>query len=73
MVASPGHSWSGGKKKGFDRLFALVTWEIWKERNAPIFRRVSTQASQVVALIKQQGELWIDAGAKKLGCLLVSE
>ena len=34
-------SWSGDKRKGFNSLFALVTWEIWKESNARVFRRVS--------------------------------
>ena len=49
------HSWMGDK--GFDTLFALTTWEIWKERNARVFRRDSLTVHQLVMVIKQQGEL----------------
>ena len=57
--------------KGFDTLFALTAWEIWKERNARVFRRDSLTVHQLAMVIKQQGELWIDAGARKLSCLVL--
>lgn len=63
-------NWSGVNKKGFDTLFALVTWEIWKERNARVFRQASLTATQLAVIIRQQRDLWIDAGARKLRGLL---
>jgi hypothetical protein len=56
--------------KGADSLLALIAWEIWKERNARCFRGAVTQIPAIKASIKQQAELWVQAGAKHLGCLL---
>ncbi|OEL19969.1 hypothetical protein BAE44_0019012, partial [Dichanthelium oligosanthes] len=64
------NQWRGEKRKGFDTLFALTTWEIWKERNARTFRHECSRTQEVVRLIKQSGEMWIEAGAANLGSLV---
>ena len=51
-------------------MFALIAWEIWKERNARCFRGAATQITAIKATIKLQAELWVQAGAKHLGCLI---
>jgi len=57
------------KRKGFNTLFSLITWELWKERNARVFRNAATPVPQLVQTISHFGEQWVLAGAKKLGCL----
>lgn len=59
----------GGKRKGFDTLFALVTWQLWKERNARVFRDAVSLPAELLQRIKKEGDEWIMAGAKNLGCL----
>jgi len=49
--------------------FGLIAWQLWKEHNARIFRGVALQLSMVLQLIQIEGENWIAAGAKNLGCL----
>ena len=60
----------GSSQKGFDTLFALVCWKIWKERNARIFRAQASALPQLLISIKSKAELWVLAGVKRLGCLL---
>nr|TKW35837.1 hypothetical protein SEVIR_2G401500v2 [Setaria viridis] len=55
--------WNGAKRKGFDSLVALVTWEVWKERTARIFRGERLQMDILLQRIKAMGELWILGGA----------
>ncbi|RLM53052.1 hypothetical protein C2845_PMPSC006798 [Panicum miliaceum] len=45
------------KRKGFDSLFALVSWQIWKERNARVFRQAEASVLQLLAHIKRDTEL----------------
>ncbi|PVH63657.1 hypothetical protein PAHAL_2G078400 [Panicum hallii] len=59
----------GPKRKGFNTLFMLTGWHIWKERNARLFNRQAAGASEIVQRIKDEVDLWIAAGARKLGCL----
>lgn len=61
--------WPQLHRKGADSLFALVAWELWKERNARCFRGAATQIHALKSLIKHQAGLWIQAGAKHLGSL----
>ena len=61
--------WTGQKQKGLDSLFALVSWTIWKERNARCFRDASTIVSQLLQVIKAEAEIWIQAGVRDLECL----
>jgi hypothetical protein len=48
---------------------ALVSWHVWKERNARCFRG-SLVSVQELLLIKDEGDRWIQAGAKGLGSLV---
>lgn len=57
------------KRKGFDSLFALVAWQLWKERNGRVFRGEESQPSELIQKIKREGDDWISAGATHLGCL----
>ena len=47
-------------------LMLLVSWEIWKERNARVFRNVAVPVGVLVARIKDEMALWCLAGAKHL-------
>jgi hypothetical protein len=62
--------WTGSCMRGADTLFALIAWEIWKERNAQCFCRANIEVQALMAGIKCQAEQWVQAGAKHLGCLL---
>ncbi|WVZ79516.1 hypothetical protein U9M48_027087 [Paspalum notatum var. saurae] len=62
--------WPPGVGKGIDSLFALVTWEVWKERNARCFRGEVSSAEAVVSSILSFASEWVRAGAKALGCIL---
>jgi hypothetical protein len=44
----------------------LVSWRVWKERNVRVFNNVELNASQLTSAILSEGDLWIQAGAKKL-------
>jgi len=61
------------KRKGFDSLFALISWQLWKGRNARTFRNDNQQTLMVCRLIKFEGDNWIAAGATNLGCLFCEE
>ncbi|KAJ1269194.1 hypothetical protein BS78_07G191800 [Paspalum vaginatum] len=62
--------WPSDQRRGGDSLFALVTWQVWKERNARCFREDASAVSVVVSTIKLVGSDWSRAGATSLGCVL---
>ena len=45
-------------KKAIVSVMMLVSWEIWKERNARVFRNTATPTPVVVAKIKEEAHLW---------------
>ena len=49
----------------------LITWEVWKERNARIFNRQETSVTMLLEKIKAEANLWIVAGAKALRDVIV--
>jgi hypothetical protein len=49
----------------------LVTWELWKERNAWTFNNVSTMPTIIFDKIKLEARTWVLAGAKHLGTLIL--
>jgi hypothetical protein len=56
-------------RRGFDSLFLLVGWHLWKERNARTFNRVASSAAQLLQTVEQEIALWCAAGYKHLGTL----
>jgi hypothetical protein len=57
------------EKRGFDTLVILISWRLWKQRNARVFDNISRQFSKeaLVAQIMLDWELWAKAGLG--GCL----
>ena len=51
---------------GLKTAIILITWEIWKERNARVFNNTFTMPSTLFQHIKSESKNWILAGAKKL-------
>jgi hypothetical protein len=47
-------------------MIILVSWEIWCERNARIFRNSASSPSSILAKIKEEGRAWVKAGATTL-------
>jgi hypothetical protein len=64
---------NGVCRKSIASLMMLISWEIWNERNARVFRKVSSMPSSVVVRIKNEANLWSIAGAKKLGSIMPRE
>jgi hypothetical protein len=48
-------------RKALDSLFVLVSWTIWLERNARVFRSSSSSPAQVTTSILEQIDTWISA------------
>jgi hypothetical protein len=61
---------NGTRRKSFDTLLMLVTWEIWNERNVRVFLNVATLPSIVVSKIRGEAALWSLVGAKHLGSIM---
>jgi hypothetical protein len=60
-------------RKGLSSLALLVVWEIWKERNARVFRNKLLTSVVIFDLIKAEVRLWVLAGTKHLGDLMLGE
>jgi len=58
--------WTGQQQQGLDTFFALVSWTIWKEKNARCFQDAYTTVSQLMPVIKAETDTWIQAGAHGL-------
>uniref|UniRef100_A0ACD5UMD8 Uncharacterized protein n=1 Tax=Avena sativa TaxID=4498 RepID=A0ACD5UMD8_AVESA len=63
----------GPQRKALASLAMLVTWEIWKERNARVFRGHAVTVDMMVTKIKEEAQLWCFAGAKALSSLILRE
>jgi len=44
--------------QGFDSLFFLVGWSLWKEHNARTFNATATLAAQLVSVIQDEADSW---------------
>ena len=65
---------SGGHiKKAAASILMLVMWEMWKERNARVFRNTASLTTIIVAKIKEEAHLWALAGANHLSALMSRE
>jgi hypothetical protein len=49
-------------RRGLDSTLLLVSWCIWKERNATVFDGRSSTVSQLVGKVMQVMDEWISAG-----------
>ena len=56
-------------REGLTTATILITWEIWKERNARVFNNKFIMPSLLVQKIKDEAGNWILAGAKRLANL----
>ena len=56
----------GNQRKAIASLFMLMSWEIWKEHNARVFRNTAATTMMVVAKIKEEVHLWALVGATHL-------
>ena len=54
-------------------LIMLISWEIWNERNARVFRNTAVPVGVLVARIKDVSKCWCLAGAKYLSTVVLRE
>jgi hypothetical protein len=54
-------------------LSLLVTWKIWNERNARVFRKKQAAPSVILEIIKKEARLWVITGAKRLDKIMPGE
>jgi len=60
---------SHDQKKGLDIAVMLVSWLVWKERNARVFNNLERTPGQLLDDILAEGGSWIRAGATKLAAI----
>jgi hypothetical protein len=53
-------------RKGFDSFVCLVSWMLWKERDARVFDRKSLQVGQLLQVVRDEGRQWILIGYRSL-------
>jgi hypothetical protein len=63
----------GEARKAMASLAMLVSWEIWKERNARVFQNHSVTSNMLVTKIKDEEATWCLAGAKALSNVIPRE
>jgi hypothetical protein len=51
-------------RKALSSIILLVSWTIWKERNARIFNHKSAPTAALLNIIKSEVKLWVAAGCK---------
>jgi len=54
------------ERRGFDSLVILISWMIWKERNARNFNNQAMTVVQLRDLILEELSVWVQAGFKLL-------
>ena len=59
--------------KALASLMMLISWEVWSERNARVFRNSAAPSMTIISKIKQEVSLWALAGAKHLGVVMPRE
>ena len=60
-------------RKAIASLTMLITWTIWNERNARVFRQKSAPPMVLLSNIKVEAAIWVTAGAKHLGTMMPGE
>jgi hypothetical protein len=61
------------KAKGRRSLVILVCWAIWRERNSRIFEAEEKSLPRLLAAIRDEAMLWVQARAKHLSLLVGSQ
>jgi hypothetical protein len=56
-------------RKGASTLFMIVAWHLWKDRNLRLFEQRTAITSVIIDRIKPEANLWVVAGARKIGRL----
>jgi hypothetical protein len=51
-------------------MAAMTIWEIWKERNASVFKRTARSVQQIMCTIMDEARTWVFAGNKGLEMIL---
>jgi len=59
-------------RRGFDSLFFLIGWLIWKERNARTFGRDTTSPAGLQVVIQEEIHAWCLAGYQHLRTLMAA-
>ena len=59
--------------KALSSLLLLVGWELWKERNARVFRSKAAPVAIVTRIMKEEMSIWAIAGAKNLSNVMPRE
>ena len=60
-------------RKAKASITMLVSWVIWNERNARVFRHKSAPPHVLLNNVIEESNLWVKAGAKNLGSFLLRE
>ncbi|KAF8726846.1 hypothetical protein HU200_019326 [Digitaria exilis] len=47
----------------------LVSWRLWKRRNACVFRDATPDIAEVMEELLEEASLWAQAGATSLGAV----
>lgn len=63
----------GTQRKAISSMAMLVSWEIWKERNARVFQNHVVSVEMVVNKIKEEASMWCLAGAKAISSIMSCE
>lgn len=58
-------------RRNLDSTVLLVSWRIWKERNARVFDNHSSTATQVAQGVLDEMDEWISAGFSAIAEFLV--
>ncbi|KAM3365049.1 hypothetical protein ACQJBY_015046 [Aegilops geniculata] len=62
-----------GSPKALASLMMLISWEIWTERNARVFRNTAIPSMVLTCKIKEEVSLWAVAGAKHMSAVMPRE
>jgi hypothetical protein len=58
-------------RKTMASLAMLLSWEVWKERNASVFQNNAFTTMMVISKIREEMALWSLAGAKVLSNVML--
>ena len=57
-------------RRGLNTLIILGSWILWKARNDNVFNEVSPRVDRAILLAKEEADLWMLSGAKRLIALV---